>query len=84
MCGIFRLTFRRDVEVSPVQLKSDLDTLFRLSESRGKEAAGLTMSFGNSIKVLKRPVSDDCFHANDMFFVSSVIAKDGRAGICPC
>ena len=41
---------------TPVQFKSDLDTLFRLSESRGKEAAGLAMSFGNSIKGMKRPV----------------------------
>lgn len=29
-------------------------------------------------------VSDGCFHANDMFFVSPAVPKHCRAGICPC
>jgi len=36
-------------------LKSTVDNLFRLSESRGKEASGLAVRAGNSITVLKEP-----------------------------
>jgi glucosamine--fructose-6-phosphate aminotransferase (isomerizing) len=57
LCGIFGLLISKEVKLSPKQLKSILNSLFKLSESRGKEASGLALRFNNSIYVLKEPVS---------------------------
>ncbi len=55
MCGIFGLVSSsegRAIDVAPL-----LSSLFRLSESRGKEAAGLAGISGDHIRVLKSPVA---------------------------
>ncbi|MBF0353670.1 MAG: hypothetical protein HQL43_00325 [Alphaproteobacteria bacterium] len=52
MCGIFGL-----VAPARAQFKEQIDDLFTLSESRGKEAAGLAIRVGNNIAVYKRPVA---------------------------
>jgi glutamine---fructose-6-phosphate transaminase (isomerizing) len=54
MCGIFGLVSRSGA--LDAKAEDLLDALFRLSESRGKEAAGLAGITGNRIRVLKSPV----------------------------
>ena len=55
MCGIFGVvTVRDDQRAKAEEL---LGALFRLSESRGKEASGLAGIAGDTIRVLKSPVS---------------------------
>lgn len=56
MCGIFGLVTCRDGYSSKL-LKKYLDQLFILSESRGKEASGLTIRTSDSLYVLKEPIS---------------------------
>lgn len=55
MCGIFGIV-STDID-SDAHKKCPvlLNTLFKLSESRGKEASGLAFVFENSIKILKSP-----------------------------
>lgn len=55
MCGIFGILIGEGSDFSIDLLKSTVDNLFRLSESRGKEASGLAVRAGNSITVLKEP-----------------------------
>jgi len=55
MCGIFGVVaVREDQREKAEEL---LGALFRLSESRGKEASGLAGVAGDTIRVLKSPVS---------------------------
>lgn len=55
MCGIFGVvSVRADQRTTSEAL---LGALFRLSESRGKEASGLAGIAGDTIRVLKSPVS---------------------------
>ncbi len=48
---------KRDSNVSQALLKATVDRLFLLSESRGKEAAGVSILSGGSIVVYKQPSS---------------------------
>jgi glucosamine--fructose-6-phosphate aminotransferase (isomerizing) len=50
MCGIFGI-----VSADGQDIASDLKSLFLLSESRGKEAAGLALVDGGEITILKEP-----------------------------
>ena len=56
MCGIFGIAVRNDSSINNKQLKSIVTNLFKLSESRGKEAAGIAINSDNDIKVYKSPV----------------------------
>lgn len=56
MCGIFGLTVSRDAATSPDEITALLKRLFLLSESRGKEAAGLAAATKQEIQVLKFPM----------------------------
>ena len=56
MCGIFGIAVRNDSSINSKQLKSIVTNLFKLSESRGKEAAGIAINSDNDIKVYKGPV----------------------------
>ncbi len=56
MCGIFGISVRKDAPITPMLLKSTVNELFRLSESRGKEAAGIAMLTGSEIRVFKEAV----------------------------
>lgn len=56
MCGIFGLLVPATTTFRSSELRRALDRLFRLSESRGKEAAGLALSAGEEIRVYKRNV----------------------------
>lgn len=55
MCGIFGILIGDGTDFSVDLLKSTVDSLFRLSESRGKEASGIAVRTGRSITVLKEP-----------------------------
>ncbi len=56
MCGIFGIITNRSAELSSAQLLAGARGLMRLSESRGKEAAGLALMNAETIRVYKQPV----------------------------
>ncbi len=56
MCGIFGFLKNKEAELSKDEFKSILDSLFTLSESRGKEAAGLAVRNKNRIQIYKQPL----------------------------
>jgi len=57
VCGIFGIVIGRQTDVRPRDLVAAVDDLFVLSESRGKEAAGLAILTDDAIFVHKRPGS---------------------------
>lgn len=57
MCGIFGVIANNEANISLSSLKNTVNQLFKLSESRGKEAAGLAMRTGREISVFKSPTS---------------------------
>lgn len=54
MCGIFGVVATPAAGLSRAALESTINRLFVLSESRGKEASGIAVLSGDSIRVLKR------------------------------
>jgi hypothetical protein len=67
MCGIFGVVYGRDARIHPAFASTVVETLFRCSESRGKEAAGLAVYDGRSINVLKQAGSVDQFLAHPKY-----------------
>jgi len=61
MCGIFGLVARRGASLSQKELRHVFDALFVLSESRGKEAAGLAVATDSAVRVLKRNIRGKAF-----------------------
>ncbi len=57
MCGIFGVTITEHSRLSTDDLKRSVEDLFVLSESRGKEAAGLAILTPEAIHVHKEPSS---------------------------
>ncbi|MCW4005052.1 MAG: hypothetical protein NWF04_00425 [Candidatus Bathyarchaeota archaeon] len=57
MCGIFGAIIAEDLGFSSNDLMQLVNYMFKLSESRGKEASGLAVRFNDSVYVLKEPVS---------------------------
>jgi asparagine synthetase B (glutamine-hydrolysing) len=57
MCGIFGILPKENLNLKPAFLHQMTDNLFKLSESRGKEAAGLAIRTNQSIYVYKTPTS---------------------------
>lgn len=57
MCGIFGVLGSQDSKLTPSLLRSLVDQLFRLSESRGKESSGFACLYDGAISVYKQPVS---------------------------
>jgi len=57
MCGIFGLVVGRDHNISEAAWSAAIKELFKLSETRGREAAGLAISTGDVISVTKDSVS---------------------------
>src|SRR5688500_515388 len=82
MCGIFGVVYGRDAQISPDFAASVVETLFRCSESRGKEAAGLAVYDGRSINVLKQAGSVDQFLANPKYreVIDAAVAAWSAAG----
>ncbi len=57
MCGIFGLVLGKTLPLTTNELMGTINQMFKLSESRGKEASGLAMRIGDSIYVNKEPIS---------------------------
>ena len=57
MCGIFGICIHGQAKLTPQMLHLTINDLFKLSESRGKEAAGLAISGQDRIEVYKEAVS---------------------------
>jgi glutamine---fructose-6-phosphate transaminase (isomerizing) len=57
MCGIFGISIRQDAALSYDQWQSAVRNLFLLSESRGKEAAGIALATPDLLLVHKDSVS---------------------------
>lgn len=57
MCGIFGYAIRADATLNSRDLGALTDRLFLLSESRGKEAAGMCARRPEGLHVYKRPVA---------------------------
>jgi glucosamine--fructose-6-phosphate aminotransferase (isomerizing) len=67
MCGIFGVVYGRDAHIQPAFAATVVETLFRCSEARGKEAAGLAVYDGRTINVLKQAGSVDEFLAHPKY-----------------
>ena len=67
MCGIFGVVIGEDSFVKPEKLRETVDRLFLLSESRGKEASGLAVLFGDEIKVYKQPIPGSRLIQREMY-----------------
>ncbi len=57
MCGIFGIAIGENLKLTPKELMQIVNSIFKLSESRGKEASGLAVRFKNSIYVFKEPIT---------------------------
>ena len=57
MCGIFGLLIGENLKLSSKELMQIVNGMFKLSESRGKEASGLAVRLKDSIYVLKEPIT---------------------------
>jgi glutamine---fructose-6-phosphate transaminase (isomerizing) len=57
LCGIFGLLIGENLQLSPKELMQIVNSIFKLSESRGKEASGLAVRIQDSIYVLKEPIT---------------------------
>jgi glucosamine--fructose-6-phosphate aminotransferase (isomerizing) len=57
LCGIFGFVITESFSLSPNELMNIINGMFKLSESRGKEASGLALRFKDSIYVLKEPIT---------------------------
>lgn len=61
MCGIFGVVFGKDTSITATFAGQVIDKLYRFSQTRGSEAAGLVSFNGESIDVLKQAGSVDSF-----------------------
>lgn len=61
MCGIFGLVLGEGQRFTAARALSTIQTLFRLSETRGREASGIAVAQGDRIDVLKAPLSASAF-----------------------
>ncbi len=57
VCGIFGLLIGENLHLPPKELMQIVNRMFKLSESRGKEASGIALRLRNSVFVLKEPIS---------------------------
>jgi glucosamine--fructose-6-phosphate aminotransferase (isomerizing) len=57
LCGIFGFLIGEDLRLSADELMDIVNRMFRLSESRGKEASGIAVKVKGEIYVFKQPIS---------------------------
>ena len=76
MCGIFGVVTASGTK----KAEQLLSALFTLSESRGKEASGLAGVAGNTIRVLKSPVSSKQLMKTREYgsYMRDVVRREGR------
>jgi hypothetical protein len=87
MCGIFGVVFGKDASISADFVGEVMRKLYVCSQTRGSEAAGLTVVNGESIDVLKQAGSVERFLAAEPFHklmdrAQAMYAKN-RAGASP-
>ena len=82
MCEIFGVVAGEASDVGAASLASTVKHLFKLSESRGKEAAGLAILSGETIQVYKDAVSASEMLRSNRYkdFLKQVLANDGPRG----
>ncbi len=61
MCGIFGFATKNNNKYNAREIQKMTEVLFKLSESRGKEAAGLAVKSEDSIDILKSPLKSSDF-----------------------
>ncbi len=70
MCGIFGI-INNNKNLDKKEAKKLADCLFKLSESRGKEAAGIALAYDDKINIYKEPITASKFiqtsKYNDLF-----------------
>jgi len=81
MCGIFGLVVTPESQFKSVSIVKIVDRLFRLSESRGGEAAGIAIGGTSNIRVFRRakPASRMITSASYKQFISSNLGTENRA-----
>ena len=81
MCGIFGVVMGEASTYRPASLAVTLKHLFKLSESRGKEAAGLAVLSGGTIQVYKDAVSASELIRSGRYksFLKQVLLSDGSS-----
>jgi len=81
MCGIFGVTIKDKNKYTEKDAKEIAEILLKLSESRGKEAAGMAIKSKRSINVLKMPVSASCFLKSGQYkkFSANAFSREGGA-----
>ena len=67
MCGIFGAVFAKNSAIAPAFAGQVIEKLYRFSQTRGSEAAGLSVFNGETIDVLKQAGSVDNFLASPLF-----------------
>lgn len=79
MCGIFGILIGAGSNFPTQSVKPTVDHLFKLSESRGKEASGIAIMVGQSIYVLKEPIAASKLIKLDEYkrIFSGVIKNEG-------
>src|SRR5436190_2407355 len=87
MCGIFGVVFGKDAAISADFVGQVMRKLYVCSQTRGSEAAGLTVVNGETIDVLKQAGSVDRFLGSEAFHRLMERAKTqyekNRAGAAP-
>src|SRR3989338_2888264 len=81
MCGIFGLAVNETSHFDTASLQSVVGELFKLSESRGKEASGLALMTGDQIRVMKQAAApSQIMRSGDYrrFFESAFTDGPGR------
>ena len=83
MCGIFGLLVSDHSGIDAELYQSTMERLFLLSESRGKEAAGVAVLAGDSIRVYKEPSRASAMVRSRRYreLLDDVLAADGQG---PC
>jgi glucosamine--fructose-6-phosphate aminotransferase (isomerizing) len=67
MCGIFGVVFGRDERITTSFAGQGIEKLYRCSQTRGSEAAGLAVHHGAGIEVLKQAGTVDRFLENPRY-----------------
>jgi asparagine synthetase B (glutamine-hydrolysing) len=77
MCGISGIALWRNTALTKAEVTATLDAMFRLSERRGKEAAGIAVRTQESLSIFKRPMrASRMIRTNDYrVFVKSALAE---------
>ncbi len=83
MCGIFGIILRNTNQSNVHSLLPATNDLLLLSQSRGKEAAGVMTSLNNTIHVYKEPVGASVFiHSTQYRELISDLSKSSATPLC--